>query len=277
MGKERIGPGLGPVRYLEAGADQLWAEQECAVRIEMVERARPFEDELSAIIDVNTRLAECVRSAVEDGALPVVLAGDCNSSLGTFAGVGTAELSVVWFDAHGDFNTPETSPSGYFEGMPLAVATGRCYPDVWARIGNSSPISEMRIVLAGIRDLDTGEAELLGSSPVQLVWAEELAARGIEAGLVPRLNVLRSQVNEIYLHIDIDVLSREYAPGAQFEVPGGLSLEELEQAVQMVVTQFRLRAVTFAAFSPERDVEDRTLRSGLHLMEVIAETIAASH
>jgi arginase len=98
-----------------------------AVTVERVDRGEPFRDSGDASLVVSKRLASIVRRAIEANQLPVVLAGGCAVSKGILSGFDHGQCGVVWFDAHGDFNTPETTTSGYFDGMSLAVITGRCY------------------------------------------------------------------------------------------------------------------------------------------------------
>lgn len=272
LGREGKGMGNGPVRYLEAGADRSLSERGFEVEVRMVEREGPFVDEPDAVADVNASLAGHVIEAVESGAFPLVLGGNCDSALGTLAGIGTADIGVVWMDAHGDFNTPDTSPSGYFAGMVLAAVTGRCCQELWSRIGNDGPcVPESSVVAVGTRDLDPEEGRGLADSKIRAVAASEANGTGVEESLRVPLEDLRSRVHEVYLHLDIDCLDPEHAPGVNFPVPGGLSIEEAEGAIREVARSFRIKAAALTAYNPEREKDDRTLRTGMRLMSVLAE------
>src|SRR3990170_107753 len=131
MGMEGVGMGGGPTRLLEDGAARPVREAGATVRVTRVRLGRRPTDTLSALADVNARLARQVAAAVRDGTFPLVLAGNCNSCLGTIAGLFPARVGLVWLDAHGDFHTPETSRTGFLDGMPLAIAAGHCHAALW--------------------------------------------------------------------------------------------------------------------------------------------------
>jgi len=127
IGDEHQGGSKGPQRYVQAGAEKLMAARGVAVTVERIERGKPFRDSSSASLAVNKELAAIVRQAIEAGQLPLVLAGSCDVGMGILSGFDHAGCGVVWIDAHGDFNTPESTISGFFAGMSVAVITGHCY------------------------------------------------------------------------------------------------------------------------------------------------------
>jgi arginase len=164
MGDERPGTSKGPERLLQGGAEKLVAAKGLTVTVERVDRGEPFRDSGNASLIVSKRLAGIVRQAIAAKQLPLALAGGCDVSKGILSGFDHGQCGVVWFDAHGDFNTPETTTSGYFDGMSLAVITGHCYQNYWAQIGNCTPIPESATLLLGVRDLDSAEREHLDLS-----------------------------------------------------------------------------------------------------------------
>lgn len=267
--RPRLGPGRGPLRYLEAGVADDLRHQGFEVSVESVERRGATEEIPAAVVDGNQVLAAAVARAVAAEAFPLVLSGSCSASLGVLAGLNEP-VGIVWFDAHGDFNTPETTPSGFFDGMPLAVATGLCYRDVWDGIASLPPVPAAHTLLVGVRDLDPGERQNLHHSGVLMVTAGELRRQGVRAALNPKLDILLSRVQEVYLHFDIDALDPELAPGVDYKAPGGLLLGEAEEALRLVTRRLRVRAATLAAYNPDCEVEDRTLTAGLHLLLVLA-------
>jgi arginase len=263
------GAGRGPRRYLEAGAERWLHQQGFEVCVQTIERKRETPETLAAVEEGNTALAAQVGRAVNAGEFPLVLSGGCNACLGVLAGL-CVPVGIVWFDAHGDFNTPETTPSGFFDGMPLAVATGLCYPELWRRLASTPPVPPSHALLVGARDLDPGERDNIARSGLLFTSAAEIKGAGVEAALNPKLDVLRSRVEGIYLHLDIDVLDPEFAPGVDYRSPGGLSLSELEEAIGLIASRFRLRAASLTAYNPDHEQDDRTLESGLHLLTVAA-------
>jgi arginase len=192
----------------------------------------------------------------------------CDAALGVLGGFGHSRCGVVWIDAHADFNTPESSVSGFFPGMTAAVLTGHCHADLWAQAGDAAPIPEERIVMLGTRELSPeAERERLERSAVKVVpWRDGEPRADVEAAL----DRLAARVEDIYLHVDNDALDPSVAPGIVDEpVPGGLTLEQLEGAVRAVTDRFRIRAATLATYTPEQDEDGRTLRAGLRVIELL--------
>jgi arginase len=276
LARPRIGMGGGPIRYLDKGADQLLREHGCEVDVETIEHRGPFQHEIATIIELNAQLAEGVRKAVQQHCFPLVLAGNCNTCLGTLAGLGSTDVGIIWFDAHGDFNTPETTRSGFLDGMALAIATGQCWKQLACEIPDFRPIPETRTLLVGVRDLDPEEKELLERTQVVRVGADRIRRSGLGAALEPALHALASRVREIYLHIDIDVLDPSEAPANEYSAPGGLSLAEVEQAVGLITERFLVRAAALTAYNPDYDPENKTLQAGLRLMSAIIKAASAS-
>jgi arginase len=274
MGQQNIGPGKAPKRYIDGGLIEHLYDKDIKLWVGIVERGGFYTDELSAIMAVNTALAQQVAEALEADRFPLVIAGNCNSALGTLTGIGDlSRIGIVWFDAHGDFNTPETSLSGWFEGMPLAVAAGRGHASLWREMGNQDHVSESHIVLVGPRDLDPPEAELLAQSDVTVLSAEDLKQKGLAEVLTPALDRLRESVDAIYLHLDMDVHDTECAPGVDFHLPGGLDREDMAQAIQLIGERFTIRAAALTSFNPDHDQDGRTLQTGLALVDAVIDSM----
>jgi arginase len=219
-----------------------------------------------ASLRVNRGLAAAVRDA-PGGALPLVVAGSCDASLGALAGIDDTDCGVVWLDAHGDFNTPESSESGFFPGMSLAVVVGHCHRDRWRAVGGT-PVAEDATVLLGVRDLSpAAERERLQASAIQVVpWRDARA----DGDVVEALDALRDRVSSVYLHVDLDAFDPSVAPGIVDEpVPGGLSDADGELIVRAVLERFGVPAATIATYAPARDPDDRTLRLALRLIELL--------
>ncbi len=268
-GDERVGSSEGPRRLLEAGADAVLGRTGVAVGVQTVERRAPFRDTAVSAADVNGQIAEAVRSAVCANELPIVVAGSCNAALGVLAGFEHADCGAVWIDAHADFNTPDSTASGFFPGMSLAVVAGHCFRDYWAQIGDSTPIEEDTIALFGVRDLSPDkERERLAQSRIRVVgWADGEPDGDIEA----TLDGLRRRVADVYVHVDFDAFAPEVAPGVADEpVPGGLSRDDAEAIIRGTTERFRVRAVTLATYTPERDLNDKTLELALGLLSLLS-------
>jgi arginase len=273
VGDERHPASRGADRLVEAGAGGVLAARGLAPAVERVERGTPFADSATASLAVNKEVARVVRGAVAAGRVPIVIAGSCDVALGVLAGFEHARCGVVWLDAHADFNTPESTVSGFFPGMAAAVIAGHCYRRFWAQIGDSTPVAEDAIVMVGARELSPeAERERLERSAVEVVpWRD-----GRPSGEVgSRLDALRGRVADVYLHVDLDALDPEVAPGiVDAPVPGGLSPEDAEDILRAVSERFRIRAAAVTTYNPELDEDGKTLRTALRLIEVVAECAA---
>jgi arginase len=223
LGRRGVEVGCGPLRILEA------LQQPC-VTVEVD----------GGVAEVNAELTTAV--AGREGRA-VILAGNCNSCLGTLAALD--DPGIVWFDAHGDFNTPETTISGALEGMSLAIATGHCHTELIGR-----PVKEENVVLVATRSLDPLEEVRLRASNIELASLDALPSA------VERLS---ERVSAIYLHLDLDVLDPSVSPGVNFSEAGGISADDLFTAVRCVIGTGKVAAATIANFNPDRDREDRTL------------------
>ena len=259
-GDDRHPAAAGPGRVADA-----WLRPPGPINVVRVERDGPFRDTGSAALSVNRALTGAVREALAAGRRPIVLAGSCDSSLGVLGGFDHASTGVVWIDAHGDFNTPDTTSSGFFPGMSLAIAAGDCYADWWAGIGNNRPIDRRATVLLGTRELDPAERIRLGESGISVV---EWRAGGPVADPAVALAGLADRVGRVYLHLDLDGLDPSIAPGVVDEpVPGGLTLGDVGAILEDVLARFDLVAATIATYNPARDADDRTLRTVITIIE----------
>ena len=125
-----------------------------------------FSNEIDAGFELIRRMSDRVRAAIHDGAFPVVLSGSCFAAVGVVAGLDEVAPGVVWFDAHGDFNCPETTISGYFDGMGLAILTGGAWQGLLATVPGAKPVPESAVILTGARSLDPPEKPRLEASAV---------------------------------------------------------------------------------------------------------------
>lgn len=271
LGREGEGMGAGPMRYLESGVEHALADRGFEVEVDTVERGEPFGDELSAVADVSARLAERVREAVGRGDFPLVLGGNCDTAIGTVAGLDPSRIGVIWFDAHGDFGTPETTPSGYLGSMPLSIVTGHCHGRIRKSTGNNTIVSEENVVMVDVRDAEPEQRLRLDNSAVQVIARNE-----IERDLHAALTDLSSRVDEVYLHLDIDSLDPRHAPGVDFPAPGGLSVEDVEEAIRVIAQRFSIKAAALTAYNPDNDEEDKTLQAGMRLLGTVVDAVADS-
>jgi arginase len=263
-----------PDHYARAGAGRLLAGKGVLAGSQRVDARPPVRHDVpSASAAVNQALRMAVRAAIAAGRLPIVLAGSCDAAIGVVAGLGRGRCGVVWIDAHADFNTPQSSASGFFPGMSLAIVTGHCYQQLWASLGGRPTIPEELVMLAGVRSLSPpAEARRLRNSAIHVVPWEQGRPQG---GIVTALDALASQADEVYLHIDNDAFDPSTAPGIVDQpVPGGLSLAQMEDVIHALTTRLPITAATIATYTPANDQQDRTLTADLRIIELLGEYAA---
>jgi arginase len=201
-------------------------------------------------------LAEAVEKAVKEGKRPVNLAGDCCATLGMYAGLQRAgiEPTLIWFDAHGDFNTWETSPSGFLGGMPLAWLVGRGEQTIPEGLEITS-LPESDVTLTDARDLDPLEAESVESSAVNhLPSVIDLTHAPLPLG-------------PIWVHFDVDVIDMVEAPAVSYPAEGGPSQRILGNVFQHLADSRQVKAVSVSLWNPELDVDGRTQKVVLSLLQ----------
>jgi arginase len=192
-------------------------------------------------------LRDFVADSVRRGERPVSIGGDCCTSLGFLAGLqrGGLKPTLIWLDAHGDFNTWETTPSGFLGGMPLAMLAGRGEQTIVEGVGLES-LPETQIILSDARDLDPGERESLEGSAVRhLSEAEALLHMALPDG-------------PLYLHFDVDIIDPVEAPAVSYLATGGPSTGLLGEIFRRLAQSGRLAAVSVSAWNPELDRDERT-------------------
>jgi arginase len=204
----------------------------------------PVPNEVSDSFAVIRSVRSAVNEAVAGGRFPLVLAVNCFTSLGTVTGVGR-ELGVVWFDAHGDFHTPDSTPTGFLDGMGLAMLTGDGWPEL--RTGLRSVPAENAILVAA-RDLEPTEIARVEASDLGRADADTLEAA---------LDDLATRVEAVYVHIDLDVLDPSVARANVLSVEDGLDLDQLEQALTAIQSRFEIAAAALTAYDPSQDREQR--------------------
>jgi arginase len=261
--------GLGPDRFFKQGIDRILEADGHQVAISQIRSQSDFTIEVMTAFELNRLLAVDVRRAIENGSFPMVLSGNCNSCLGSIAGIGPDNLGVVWFDAHGEFNTPETTLSGFLDGMPIAMATGRCWKSVAKTIPGFSPLAEKNLVLVGARDLDDEEQRQLEQSDINLIRTAGGGETEILSSLKAALSTLKRRVSGIYLHIDMDAFEVGGGAANHYGATGGMSPEFMLKAIALVKEYIPLRGCAVASYDPAFDSDSRFLEAGLQSLRHI--------
>jgi len=280
LGADRRGVDMGPSAIRYAGlADQLEAmDLPCTdggdLQVPRPEERDPDAGEpeeghakfLPETREVCRDLAATVAATVADGEFPIVLGGDHSIAVGTAAGLAGANgAGIVWFDAHGDFNTPQTTPSGNIHGMSLAaiLGQGQFAGADWADVG----VREENVALVGLRDLDDREREAVRESAVAAYTMTDIDQRGVTAVVREAVAAATDGVEALHVSLDLDWLDPGEAPGVGTPVRGGVSYREAHAALELVHQQAdeALAALELVEVNPILDQHNRTAELAVEL------------
>ncbi|MDO8353548.1 MAG: arginase family protein [Aestuariivirga sp.] len=265
--------GLGPKRILQQGAVARIQSAGTDVRLVEIETQVSYETEVSLVFEAQRQIAKSVAMARGLGRFPLVLGGNCNTAVGGVSGIGGARLGVIWFDAHGEFCTPETTESGFLDGMGLAMMVGRCWRHVLSTVPGYAPIPEAVTALIGARDLDPLEAEDLENSAITKLRVEDIRTKGVGGAFGPFLERLAREVDQVYLHIDADVHDPGEAPANYYNAPGGLRADEVREAIAFIGRHIHVAGGGLGSYDPSFDPDGKTAEIAVGVLESL---IAAS-
>lgn len=269
-GHRSLRMGSGPEHLVNNGLRQALEADGHELSVETIEAQTEFRAEVQTQFQLYRSVAQRVAEAKQNGKFPLVLSGNCGATVGVLAGTGAKQPGVIWFDAHGEFNTPETTSSGFLDGMGLAIITGRCWTKLAASIPNFRPLPGEHIVLIGGRNFDDGEQERLEQAGARVVDADAIGQTNIREVLLPAITNLQNYIEEVHLHIDLDALNPKEAPGNGFVTDdSGLRVEELSEAINYIKENLNVTSATVASFDPRYDPEGKALQAGLRFIRQI--------
>ena len=228
--------------------------------LEMCQITDPKLKYLDCIIPLGRRIAGAVANSVQATHFPLVLGGDHSLSVGSIRGAAKhRQLGVIWVDAHADFNTAETTPSGNIHGMPLAALCGLGDPRL-VRLWDETPpvIDPKRVAVIGARDLDPGEKRNLHEAGVMVQSMEQIDRLGMIAAIEKAVERVSRDADGIYLSFDMDALDPRHAPGVGTPVPGGLTFREAHLACEVIAETGKLVGMDIVEVNPILDVQNQT-------------------
>lgn len=228
---------------------------------------------LRNVLQVNRHTHACVLGACkrDPDVFLLIIGGDHSLAIGTLAGLADAcdRLGLIWIDAHADFNTPLSSPSGNVHGMSLAVACGYGHR-AFSTLGNRYPmLREEDVFLLGCRDVDAGEREVLSESAVHLWEMADWRTAGLVPTVAAAIGVLAERCDHVHLSFDLDVLDPAHVPGTGTPVPGGLSVQEAQAVLTVLQESGRVHSAEFVEYNPRLDREHQTADLALELIETL--------
>jgi arginase len=278
LGQDRRGVDMGPsaIRYarLEACLEDLGHTVtdlgNAGVPIPEVVAAGEEVKHLAAVKSVCEEVSARAAAIVTEGLFPVFLGGDHAIAIGTVSGVARstsgASTGVIWVDAHADFNTPATSPSGNIHGMPLATLTGRGHPDLVGIGGPGASVGTQDVVIVGLRSVDVEEKNLLREASVKVYTMKDIDAYGAARVVRSAIKDLR-HLDRVHLSLDLDAVDPQVAPGVGTPVRGGLTYREAHLLMELVNEAGIVSSLDVVEVNPILDVKNGTATLAVELVE----------
>ena len=220
----------------------------------------------------NNHLADIVADQIKADILPIGLMANCNGLMGMLAGHQRAgpnwkplRVGLVWIDAHGDFNTPETSLSGMMGGMPVAISTGQCLHHIRKASGLEPPLPMSYVTMVGVRDTDLMEQYLIDKHQISQITVEDI--KRLSPAIDMEMDRLSRITDIVYVHVDLDILDPDDIPGAGLPVENGPTADELSEALEVMFEYPNVKGYGMASYPWRRDEERRGLKSVYRLVE----------
>jgi arginase len=282
LGAGRRGTDMGPSAIYTAGLiDRLHAldhevhsvESIGHIMMEASEVGDPSVRYLEVVEAVCGELQQNVLRQLQKGYFPLTLGGDHSQAIGSVAGAASylkaknKSLGVLWFDAHADMNTPDTSPSGNIHGMPLAVLIGQGHPELLDLVGPEPALKPEHTVIFGARDIDPREADFLRATGVRIFTMSEIDYRGVGRCLDEAIDRVSVGTGGIHLSFDLDGVDPSQAPGVGTPAPGGLTLRESHLFCERVGASGKLISMEMVELNPTLDTENQTAKLAVWLIE----------
>jgi arginase len=246
-------------------------EDEGDLEIPTCDRRRESHNDLKClqqVMKVNKVLAEQVSEIVQKQRFPLILGGDHSISIGTLAGITRHKknLGVIWFDAHTDLNTAETSPSGNIHGMSLGVSIGHGNPVLTQLNGTKQMVQPENVVIIAARDIDPGERQLAKKYGIKVFTMHEIDRMGMTQVMEESIKHVTQGTDGVHLSFDLDALDPQDAPGVGTPVMGGVSYRESHLAMEMLAEANIITSCEFVEVNPILDEKNRTANVAVALM-----------
>ena len=223
---------------------------------------------LNEIIEVSENLSNAVSSSIKNQAFPLIIGGDHSIAIGSISGVSQLyeNLGIIWYDAHGDLNIPEESPSGNIHGMPLRVLLGDGDKQLVNISGYAPKVKPENIVLIGMRDLDVGERDFIRENNIKTYTMADIDRNGIKQVMEESVSYLKDKTDGIHLSLDVDALDPVETPGTGTKVLGGLTYRESHFALEMLHNTNLITSMDVVEVNPLIDQNNHTAEQAVCLM-----------
>jgi len=281
LGASRRGVDMGPsalrVAGLQSRLKQLGRQVEDIGNVPVRQPEEQHYGDKSAkyleeIAEACRGLAEMVRKTLDEDLVPLVLGGDHSIATGTTAGAAShfqkasKRIGMIWLDAHGDMNTPESSPSGNVHGMPLASIMGYGPPELTELAGIKPMVESRNVVLVGVRELDSKERRLVKESGVHIFTMRDIDERGMREVMADAIRFASDDTAGVAVSLDMDFVDPSDAPGVGTPVRGGVTYREAHLALEMIADSRLMTSLELVEINPVIDVHNTTATLGVELV-----------
>ena len=283
-GCDKLGPQLGPNKLREKGLISKIKQYKHNVfdigniyvkEVDESEKlsSHPDMKYFEALVDINTNLAHVVNCSLTSNCFPFVIGGDHSIALGSISGVSrffNKNFAIVWFDAHGDINTFETSESKNVHGMPLASLMGYGHSTLKDLYYNETKISEDNVYHIGGRDIDLGEKEFIQKTNMNMYYPKDLAEKGLDSILDSILNSLHSKnIDAIHISFDLDFIDSKYVPGTGTRVDNGFTVDESKYLLSKLAKSGLVKSMDLVELNPMLDIDDTTADIAIDIIDTV--------
>jgi arginase len=281
LGASRRGVDMGPSALRVAGLQQRirqlgWQVEDIGnVKVKQPEEQHYGEKRakfLNEIAETCKDLAEMIQRTLAEGTLPIVLGGDHSIAVGTTSGVAAhfrkqeKQIGLLWLDAHGDMNTPDSSPSGNVHGMPLAAIIGYGAPELVDMFGFKPKVQPRNVSVVGARDLDAKERRVVKESGIHVFTMRDIDERGMREVMQEALKFATDDTEGVAVSLDLDFVDPEDAPGVGTPVRGGVTYREAHLAMEMIADSEAMVSLEVVEINPVIDEHNKTAQLGVELV-----------
>ena len=264
--------GAGPRHIINHGLIEKIQTHRFEVLYKEVLTKQKFPTEITTCFELLDLSREEIIHAKEHRSLPIVLAGNCSGTVGVVAGFKSNDTGVIWFDAHGDCETPETTTSGFLDGMGIPLLLNSCWQNLLSSYNLTSSLTGENIVLIGARDLSKSEEQFIKTNAIKYITVDEIKRSNTQRAKAIFFDLSSSGIQQVHLHIDVDVFDPAVAHSNSYEVKDGLARHEVLSLINCCMREMRVTSVTIASYDPSFDTDD----SMLNLIHELIETIVVN-
>jgi len=261
--------GAGPLYLINQGLVENLQNKGYEVDYGCIRLEEEFPAEIATTIKLLHEIKIAVTSAINNNSFPIVLSGNCCATVGVVNGLNEDKAAVLWFDAHGDCETPETTVTGFLDGMGLSMLMHCCWENLLQFNDLRRRANGNEVILVGARDLSISEEEFIKSNNVQHITVDNIRDSKYNA-IKDSCDILKQAgMTKLHLHVDVDVLDTTEGTANSYAVENGLSKRELFESIRLCKKQIEISSLTVASYDPNCDVDSRMQSIIFEIIDII--------